>query len=81
MPTLPSGQTSTCFRIQMSSLGGPASGSPSSDWTVCSVWAVVSDLPADMFPSFEAGKPGLAECLLFCANLSLNFLLAGSPSW
>lgn len=86
MPTLPSGQTSTHFQTQMSSLGGPASGSflplVLTGECVCQGWEV-SDLPADMFPSFEADKKyELATGLLFWEklNVSINFLLAGFPT-
>lgn len=74
MPTLPSGQTATCVRTQTSFLGGPA-WAPSPRVcarAACSVWAVVSDLPADRFPSFEADKSELAKGLLFCENLKVS---------
>lgn len=84
MPTLPLGQTSPCFRTQMSSLGRPASGSfPTRMCTgQCSIWVVVSDLPADL-PSFEVTRNLNLQRVCSSVRTSKSQLtsLARFPSW
>lgn len=70
MPTLPSGQTSTYFRTRCP----PRAALPRAPSPACALWAVVSDRPADTFPSFEADNLTLqrvwwaeTEC---CGNAS-----------